>query len=150
MGSENVRITALSLIKVYAKSLRKSASINPNTNTDNNDQPIIHSSVDICGKWILRSIEDESQEIAYAAFNVLREIICGDCVCHFHQEQLPITVSIESMKWIKFMCKHYSFLLSRVRCMDARRRYPALRPLTYISLLTKQEADNQETSIEHG
>lgn len=115
----------------------------------------LSSSVAICGEWILRSIEDNNQEVAYQAFLVLRELICADsCVCHFHQENLPITVSVESMKWITYTSNHYSFLLSRVKCMDARRRYPALRPLTYISLLVKQNQLNNvqgsTMAVEHG
>jgi hypothetical protein len=135
--SERVRVSALNLLRVLVKSLRKSNLMNVKTSG-------FESTVSLFGQWVLRSIKDSNQEVACAGFEVLREVICGDCVCHFHQETLPLTVSKESIEWIRFMAKEYSYLLSRTKCLDVRRRYPALRPITYIALLLNQEMNNSE------
>lgn len=117
-----VRVESMHFLIAVGKAMRKSLVKKQKT-------------VDEFATWILESIKDDNQEVAHAAFYVLRDMICGNCVNHFHQEKLPVRVTKENMEWINFFMKHYSMLLSRVKSMDIGLRYPALKPLTYISLM---------------
>ncbi|KAF0974232.1 hypothetical protein FDP41_006842 [Naegleria fowleri] len=139
-GYDHVRIASLHFIKCLAISLRQSETLRSTAFQQNTSES---STAKYFADWVLRSIKDDNQEIAFIGFEILREFICGDCARHLHSETLPISVTKESMQWISAMKPYYHTLLSRLKCMDVRRRYPALRPLTYISLYLQDELSHQ-------
>ena len=160
-GYDHVRIAALHFLKCLAISLRQSETLRSTAFQQNTSES---STAKYFSDWVIKSIKDDNQEIAFVGFEVvccaiiteylfsisppfnklikqlqLREFICGDCARHLHSESLPISVTKESMQWIAAMKPYYPVLLSRLKCMDVRRRYPALRPLTFISLYLQDE-----------
>ncbi|KAL9656750.1 hypothetical protein ABK040_003017 [Willaertia magna] len=136
---DHVRMSALHFIKCLAISLRQSETLRSSTFLQQMNES---STCSLFGNWILKSITSDNQEISFVAFEILREFICGDCKRHFHFEKLPILVTKESLQWITFFKKYFYLLLGRIKCMDIRRRFSALRPITYIALTLTDDIDN--------
>lgn len=143
--SYKVRVAGLHLVKAFAITV---CTLN-RSSTSTDDRKDYKSTVKLFGDWIVQSVMDNYHEVAAAAFDVLREIICSDAPAHFHQERLPLLVSRESMGWIEFMCQHYSLLISRLRHTDIRQCCVGLRPVTYIALYMQQRLSNQQAPNDH-